>query len=110
MTPKEFKKTYWPDIAASLRGNRAEPALRGRAGRARNWLGEVRHRAQPVRHNRHEGSGAGAVKYVRTFEYFDDDKQGHRFPKVHSITRMPDGRYKYVVDRAFRDYTSVRSV
>ena len=48
------------------------------------------------------------VKYVRTFEYFDDDKQGHRFPKVHSITRMPDGRYKYVVDRAFRDYTSVR--
>ena len=50
----------------------------------------------------------GAVKYVRTFEYFDDDKQGHRFPKVHSITRMPDGRYKYVVDRAFRDYTSVR--
>ena len=59
MTPKEFKKTYWPDIAASCEGNQAEPALRGRAGRARKLAGEVRHRAQPVRHNRHEEVARG---------------------------------------------------
>src|SRR5699024_2751572 len=107
MTPKDSKKTYWQDIAASCEEtglNRlfvaAQAALdtsRGQSVIGRNLFGITATK-----------KWRGAVKYVRTFEYFDDDKQGHRFPKVHSITRMPDGRYKYVVDRAFRDYTSVR--
>ena len=107
MTPKEFKKTYWPDIAASCEETGLNPLfVAAQAALETGW-------GKSAIGNNLFGITAskkwrGAVKYVRTFEYFDDDKPGHRFPKVHSITRMPDGRYKYVVDRAFRDYTSVR--
>ena len=36
--------------------------------------------------------------------YFSDDRQSGRFEKVYSITRTSDGRYRYEVDRKFRDY------
>lgn len=36
-------------------------------------------------------------------EYFRDDRQGGNFVRVHSITPLLDGRYRYDVDRAFRD-------
>lgn len=50
----------------------------------------------------------GARKRVTTHEYFRDDRQADRFSKVHSITPLADGRYKYIVEREFRDYPSVR--
>ena len=45
---------------------------------------------------------------VRTLEYFNDDKQGAKFPKVYSITYMPKtGRYRYDVDAWFKDYDNI---
>ncbi len=44
---------------------------------------------------------------MRTTEYFRDDRQGGNFVRVHSITPLLDGRYRYDVDRAFRDYDTV---
>ncbi len=49
----------------------------------------------------------GKRRIVRTTEYFRDDRQGGRFVKVHAITQLVDGRYRYDVDRAFRDYDTV---
>lgn len=46
----------------------------------------------------------GKRRTERTFEYFSDDRQSGRFEKVYSITRTSDGRYRYEVDRKFRDY------
>jgi flagellum-specific peptidoglycan hydrolase FlgJ len=44
---------------------------------------------------------------ITTTEYFKDNKQGHLFPKVISITHEPEkNRYKYVVEDWFRDYDS----
>lgn len=107
MTPKEFKKTYWPEIAASCKETGLNPlfvaaqaALEtgwGKSAIGNNLFGITAGDKWP-----------GAVQVVQTFEYFGDPHQGDRFPKVHSISRLPDGRYKYVVDRAFRDYPSVR--
>jgi len=41
-----------------------------------------------------------------TTEILSDDKQGHRFPEVLSITRRPDGKYHYRVRDWFRKYDS----
>ena len=49
----------------------------------------------------------GKRRIVRTTEYFRDDRQGGNFVRVHSITPLLDGRYRYDVDRAFRDYDTV---
>jgi flagellar protein FlgJ len=49
----------------------------------------------------------GKRQTVRTFEYFDDAYQSGRFDKVYSITRSSDGRYRYEVDREFRDYDTL---
>lgn len=107
MTPKEFKKTYWPDIEAVCRETGLNPLfVAAQAALETGW-------GESAIGNNLFGITAGdkwtgAVQTVRTFEYFDDDQQGHRFNKVYSITRTRDGWYKYAVDRAFRDYTSVR--
>ena len=107
MTPREFKRTYWPDIAASCEETGLNPLfVAAQAALETGWgKSAIGHNLFGITATK---KWRGAVKYVRTFEYFEDDQQGHRFPKVHSITRMPDGRYKYVVARAFRDYPSVR--
>ena len=49
----------------------------------------------------------GRRQTVRTFEYFPDDRQGGRFKKVYSITPLRDGRFRYEVDRDFRDYDTL---
>jgi flagellum-specific peptidoglycan hydrolase FlgJ len=53
------------------------------------------------------GSWEGKKQLVTTTEYFKDDKQGHRFPEVISITKVEDGKYKYKVKDWFRDYETV---
>ena len=84
MTPSEFKRTYYPAIARPRGGTRGGPPF-GAAGD--KWTGKR--------------------QIVRTTEYFRDDRQGGNFVRVHSITPLADGRYRYDVDRAFRDYDSV---
>jgi flagellar protein FlgJ len=53
----------------------------------------------------------GKKQLVTTTEYFKDDKQGHRFPEVISITEVTEGKnkgkYKYKVKDWFRDYDTV---
>lgn len=45
---------------------------------------------------------------VRTLEYFLDEKQGGKFPKVYSITFMPKlNKYRYDVEAWFKDYDSI---
>lgn len=108
MTPQAFKKTYWPDIVAACRETGLNPLfVAAQAALETGW-------GDSAIGNNLFGITAGdkwtgAVQIVRTFEYFNDDRQGYRFEKVHSILRQTDGRYKYVVDRAFRDYPSVQA-
>ena len=107
MTPCEFKKTYWCEIEAVCQETGLNPLfVAAQAALETGW-------GDSAIGNNLFGITAGdkwtgAVQTVRTFEYFEDDHQGYRFKKVHSITRTRDGRYKYVVDRDFRDYKSVR--
>lgn len=49
----------------------------------------------------------GKRQIVRTTEYFRDDRQGYRFVRVYSVTPLRDGRFRYDVERAFRDYDTV---
>lgn len=107
MTPKEFKAKYYADIreACTVTGLNplfvaSQAALEtgwGRSAIGNNLFGITA-----------TDKWKGARKTVITHEYFKDCEQGHRFSKVHSITPLADGRYKYVVERAFRDYPSVR--
>ena len=75
MTPKEFKKTYWPDIAASCEETGLNPLfVAAQAALETGW-------GKSAIGNNLFGITAskkwrGEVKYVRTFEYFDDDRQG----------------------------------
>ena len=106
MTPREFKKTYWPDIVSVCQETGLNPLfVAAQAALETGW-------GKSAIGNNLFGITAGdkwtgAVQTVRTFEYLNDDQQGYRFDKVYSITPTSDGRYKYVVDRAFRDYASV---
>ena len=80
MTPSEFKRTYYPAIERVCAGTGLNPP---------------------------GAQSTGKRQIVRTTEYFRDDRQGGNFVRVHSITPLADGRYRYDVDRAFRDYDSV---
>lgn len=53
-------------------------------------------------------SWKGKKQLVTTHEYHKDDKQGHRYPEVISITKVREGRYKYKVKDHFRDYDTVQ--
>lgn len=106
MTPKKFKQSYWPGIATACQVTGLNPlfvaaqaALEtgwGKSAIGNNLFGITASTAWK-----------GLTQTVTTTEYFPDEKQGSHFVKVHSITRLPDGRYKYIVDRKFRDYRTV---
>lgn len=56
-----------------------------------------------------KGSWNGKTVLVKTTEFFSSP--GIKFDppeEVHSVTKMPGGRYKYSVSRLFRDYDSVK--
>ncbi len=107
MTPKEFKGKYYPDIEAVSKETGLNPLfVAAQAALETGW-------GKAAIGNNLFGITAGkdwhgAVQLKTTTEYFKDDKQAGRFPSVQSITRLPDGRYKYIVTRYFRDYPSVR--
>ena len=87
MTPSEFKRTYYPAIERVCAGTGLNPLfVAAQAALETGW---------------------GKRRIVRTTEYFRDDRQGGNFVRVHSITPLLDGRYRYDVDRAFRDYDTV---
>ena len=106
MTPWEFKRTYYPAIERTCAETGLNPLFVAaqaalETGWGKNAIG-----------NNLFGITAGDKwtgkrQVVRTTEYFKDDRQGGNFVRVHSITPLADGRYRYDVDRAFRDYDSV---
>lgn len=106
MTRAEFKATYFPPIQRVCAETGLNPyfvaaqaALEtgwGKSAIGNNLFGITA-----------GDKWAGQRKVVRTTEYFKDDRQGYRFVKVHSITPLRDGRYRYDVERAFRDYSTV---
>ncbi len=50
----------------------------------------------------------GKTKLVTTTEYFNIPNKKFILPEcVISVTKLGNGRYKYIVKRLFRDYTSV---
>ena len=54
-----------------------------------------------------DASWQNKKKLYQTKEILKDNKQGHRFPKVISITKLSNGKYEYVVKDWFRVYNNV---
>ena len=89
MKPAEFKRQYYPAQAA-LESGWGDSAI------GNNLFGITA-----------GDKWTGKRQTVRTFEYFADDRQGGRFERVYSITRASNGRFRYEVDREFRDYDTL---
>ncbi len=106
MTPSEFKRTYYPAIERSCAETGLNPLfVAAQAALETGW-------GKKAIGNNLFGITAGdrwtgRRQIVRTTEYLKNDRWGGNFVKVHSITPLADGRYRYDVDRAFRDYDSV---
>ena len=106
MTPAEFKQTYYPVIERVCAETGLNPLfVAAQAALETGW-------GKKAIGNNLFGITAGDKwtgkrQIVRTTEYFRDDRQGGNFIRVHSITPLADGRYRYDIDRAFRDYDSV---
>jgi flagellum-specific peptidoglycan hydrolase FlgJ len=49
----------------------------------------------------------GKRQLLTTTEVLNDDRQGSKFPKVHSIAKRSDGRYLYIVDDWFKAFDSI---
>lgn len=106
MTQTEFKANYFPPIERVCKETglnayfvAAQAALEtgwGKAAIGNNLFGLTA-----------GDKWTGRRQIVRTTEYFRDDRQGFRFLKVYAITPLRDGRYRYDVERAFRDYETV---
>lgn len=104
MKPTDFKRTYYPDNRAGLRRNRVESSVCCGAGRPSKADGGDHAIGNNLFGITAGDKWTGKRRTERTFEYFSDDRQSGRFEKVYSITRTSDGRYRYEVDRKFRDY------
>lgn len=106
MNPIEFKQTYYPVIERVCAETGLNPLfVAAQAALETGW-------GKKSIGNNLFGITAGDKwigkrLVVRTTEYFRDELHGGNFVKVHSITALADGRYRYDVERAFRDYDSV---
>lgn len=107
MTPKEFKAKYWPDIVAACQTTELDPYfVAAQAAHETGWGRKaIGNNLFGIQVNK---SWHGLKQLKTTTEYLKDDKQSGKFVNVYSITKMPDGRYKYVGDLYFRDYPSVK--
>lgn len=104
--PETFKRTYYPAIRRVCAETGLSPlfvaaqaALEsgwGRRAIGNNLFGITA-----------DSRWKGRRRIVTTTEYRNDDRRSGEFVRVHSVTPQPDGRYRYVVDRAFRDYDTV---
>lgn len=106
MTPSEFKRTYYPAIERVCADTGINALFVAAQAALESGWGE-----HAIGNNLFGITAGdkwtGKRQRVRTFEYFRDDRQGGRFPKVHSITLLRDGRYRYDVERDFRDYDTL---
>ena len=106
MKPAEFKRKYYPAIERVCAETGLNPLfVAAQAALESGW-------GDSAIGNNLFGITAGDKwtgkrQTVRTFEYFDDAYQSGRFEKVYAITRSSDGRYRYEVDREFRDYDTL---
>lgn len=101
--------SYWKSFVDSCKGTDLNPYFVAAQGALESGWGK-----KAIGNNLFgitaTSSWSGKRKTVTTHEYHRDDKQGSKYKKVHSITPVNtiNGlRYKYVVDRDFRDYDSV---
>ena len=97
MTPSEFKRTYYPAIERVCAGTGLHPLFVAaqaalETGWGKNAIGNNLFGITAG------DKWAGKRRIVRTTEYFRDDRQGGNFVRVHSITPLLDGRYRYDVD------------
>lgn len=106
MTPKEFKTKIFPEILTASEVTGINPLFV--AAQAALETGWCKHSIGNNLFGITAGSSwRGKTQMVKTTEYLNDEKQGAKFPRVYSITLQNNGKYKYVVDRAFRDYDSI---
>ena len=103
MKPTEFKRTYYPTIERVCAETGLNPLFVAAQAALESGWGD-----HAIGNNLFGITAGdkwtGKRRTERTFEYFSDDRQSGRFEKVYSITRTSDGRYRYEVDRKFRDY------
>lgn len=106
MKPAEFKRQYYPAIKRVCAETGLNPLFVAAQAALESGWGD-----KAIGNNifgiTAGDKWTGKRQTVRTFEYFRDDRQGGRFRKVYSITRLRDGRYRYEIERDFRDYDSV---
>lgn len=106
MKPAEFKRKFYPAIERVCAETGLNPLFVAAQAALESGWGDA------AIGNNLFGITAGDKwtgkrQTVRTFEYFADDQQGARFERVYSITRTTSGRYRYEVDRQFRDYDTL---
>lgn len=105
MTPSAFKKAYYPTIERVCAETGLNPLFVAAQAALESGWGD-RAIGNNIFGITAGDKWTGKRQMVRTTEYFTDDRHGGAFAKVHSITALKDGRYRYDVDRAFRDYDS----
>lgn len=106
MTPAQFKAAYYPAIERVCARTGLNPLFVAAQAALESGWGE-----RAIGCNLFGITAGdrwtGKRRTVRTTEYFRDDRQGGRFRRVHSITQLRDGRWRYDVDRDFRNYDTV---
>lgn len=105
-TPAAFKRTYYPAIERLCAETGLSPLFVAAQAALESGWG-----AHAIGNNLFgitaDRRWKGPRRIVTTTEYRNDDRGSAEFVRVHSVTQLPDGRYRYVVDRAFRDYATV---
>lgn len=106
MKPADFKRHYYPAIERVCAETGLDPLFVAAQAALESGWGD-----SSIGNNLFGITAGdkwtGRRQTVRTFEYFPDDRQGGRFKKVYSITPLRDGRFRYEVDRDFRDYDTL---
>lgn len=106
MTPSEFKLAYYPAICRVCAQTGLDPLFVAAQAALESGWG-----AKAIGRNLFGLTAGdkwtGRRQRRRTTEYFGDDRQGGRFARVHAITPLADGRFRYDVERDFRDYDTV---
>lgn len=106
MTPLQFKRVFYPAIERSCSETGLNPLFVAAQAALETGWGE-----KAIGNNLFGITAGdkwtGKRRIVRTTEYFKDDRQSGNFVRVHSITALADGRYRYDAERAFRDYDTV---
>lgn len=106
LSPQEFVKKYYP-FAAECEKNTGLPLEISLTQGAleTGWSGSTP--CNMFFGEKANRTWTGKRQLLTTTEIFNDDKQGSKFPNVHSISKRADGRYLYVVDDWFKAFDSI---